>query len=108
LSLYWPALQISKPKLELQSIEHELHDCPENEDGIQREVQALNKGDNLSILRELDTMSEFFIEFQVSPSLPLSVQLPKKIVHYIYNLELRDKRCMCENQHNISFTNHLR
>ncbi|KEH43131.1 putative plus-end-directed kinesin ATPase [Medicago truncatula] len=56
--------EISKPKFELQSIEHKLNGCPENEDGIQREVQALNKGDNLSILRELDTMSEFFIEFQ--------------------------------------------
>jgi len=79
LSLHWPALQISKPKFELQSIEHELYGCPENEDGIQREVQALNKGDNLSILRE------FFIEFQVSPSLPLPVQLPNRPLYITWN-----------------------
>jgi hypothetical protein len=78
-------LQISRPKLELQSFEQELHDCPENVDGIQRETQVLNKGDHLPNLRELDTMSEIFIEFQVSCSLPLYilVQLSKKIVHYI-------------------------
>lgn len=80
LSLYWHALQISKPKHELLPLEHELHDYPENADGIQRVVQVLNKGDNISHLRELNTMSA---EFQVSPSLSLPVQLSKKIVHYI-------------------------
>jgi hypothetical protein len=58
-------------------------------------VQALNKGDNLSILRELDTMSEFFIEFKVSPSMPLPVyNCLRKLSIIIYNLELRDKRCL--------------
>ncbi|WJX13429.1 hypothetical protein P8452_03819 [Trifolium repens] len=47
-----------------QQSQEELHDCPENVDGIQRETQVLNKGDHLPNLRELDTMSEIFIEFQ--------------------------------------------
>ncbi|KAK2456779.1 kinesin protein KIN-7O [Trifolium repens] len=47
-----------------QQTQEELHDCPENVDGIQRETQVLNKGDHLPNLRELDTMSEIFIEFQ--------------------------------------------
>ncbi|KAK2403310.1 P-loop containing nucleoside triphosphate hydrolase superfamily protein [Trifolium repens] len=47
-----------------QQSQEELHDCPENVDGIQREKQVLNKADHLPNLRELDTMSEIFIEFQ--------------------------------------------
>ncbi|CAJ2628859.1 unnamed protein product [Trifolium pratense] len=56
--------EISKPKLELQPFEQELHDCPEIVDGIQRESQIRDKGDHLPNPRELDTMSEIFIEFQ--------------------------------------------
>ncbi|XP_004497885.1 kinesin-like protein KIN-7O isoform X2 [Cicer arietinum] len=52
--------EISKPKHELLPLEHELHDYPENADGIQRVVQVLNKGDNISHLRELNTMSAEF------------------------------------------------
>jgi hypothetical protein len=84
-------LHISRPKLELQSFKQELHDCPENVDGIQRETQVLNKGDHLPNLRELDTMSEIFIEFQVSCSLPLYLYNCLRKLSIIYNLELREK-----------------
>lgn len=83
MSLYWHELQ--SPKANFEVLSSELHDCPEKEkaDDIQSELHVLNKGHDLSSLRDLDTKSEFFNEFQVASSLSLLVDLSTKNCQYI-------------------------